>query len=439
MAAATFAEPPQYINYQGRLTDDTGEPITNTSPGVQMTFTIWNDPAASDPTNEEWTSGPIYVSVEDGLFEYQLGTLPSMLFRYYDDLWLGIKVGSDPELSPRTKLVSAAYACHAGTVDDIYVDEVGDAMTGDLLFDYDDNGETDGLFDVESYYSNIELYSDQALTAKLWGWEFGELQLGHNSDGLARADIAAMYNGGKLGLADNTGTGVIFLDGGSTGDNAAIFPEDAVNSIEILDEPGIVHSENISAVVFNKTSMSDIVTISITIPTDGYIFVMGRCTSELWGTTSSNQAYIQIDETAGGLQSGVYVLLGAGSFATATAHEYPVYVDRVYYKSAGTYEFRLEGMMRANANGSGDAYYSTITATFYPTSYASVKTISADYSDHAEAEAVTTIDPFTKAEKTMYEVDLRYYELKAKEAKIKALEAELELRQAEREAARGNR
>ena len=85
---SAVAEVPQYINYQGRLTDDAGEPITNLSPGVVMTFTIWNDIQLSDPANEEWTSGTVYVPVDNGLFNFQLGSLPANLFRDNPDLWL---------------------------------------------------------------------------------------------------------------------------------------------------------------------------------------------------------------------------------------------------------------------------------------------------------------------------------------------------------------
>lgn len=105
---------PQVINYQGWLTDAMGDPIPDGN--YQITFTIWNDESASAPTNELWTSGPQTVSVEGGLLTYQLGSVPPYLPHdiFTDTLcWLGIKVGADPEISPRTKLTSVPYAYHA--------------------------------------------------------------------------------------------------------------------------------------------------------------------------------------------------------------------------------------------------------------------------------------------------------------------------------------
>jgi hypothetical protein len=55
------------------------------------------------------------VQVTDGLFSYLLGSdnlIPDSLANY-DSLWLGVKVGVDPELTPRTRLVSVSYAYKA--------------------------------------------------------------------------------------------------------------------------------------------------------------------------------------------------------------------------------------------------------------------------------------------------------------------------------------
>ena len=49
LMTSALADVPMYFNYQGQLTDDMGEPITNISPGVQMTFTIWFAEFETDP------------------------------------------------------------------------------------------------------------------------------------------------------------------------------------------------------------------------------------------------------------------------------------------------------------------------------------------------------------------------------------------------------
>ena len=58
---------PRTMNYQGRLTDDQGQPVTNT---VSMTFTIYD---AETDGNSKWTEIHPSVSVVDGLFSVVLG------------------------------------------------------------------------------------------------------------------------------------------------------------------------------------------------------------------------------------------------------------------------------------------------------------------------------------------------------------------------------
>lgn len=110
MASLAVAEVPQLINYQGRLTDEHGDPVPDFTYGI--TFTIYD--AATDG-NTLWTSGQQLVPVTNGLFHYQLGSvvqLPDTLFE--DTLrWLGIKVGADPEVTPRTRFKTVPYAYHS--------------------------------------------------------------------------------------------------------------------------------------------------------------------------------------------------------------------------------------------------------------------------------------------------------------------------------------
>ena len=89
--------------YQGRLTDASGTPIDNIVPGLEMTFALYTQKTGSTPVWSEHHTG---VPASDGLFNIYLGSitpLESALFD--DDLWMGIKIGSDPEMTPREKVV----------------------------------------------------------------------------------------------------------------------------------------------------------------------------------------------------------------------------------------------------------------------------------------------------------------------------------------------
>ena len=99
----------QLISYQGMLTDSDGQPIPDTT--IEITFSIYRVSGVM-----EWSSGPQPVHVTDGLFSYILGSnvplpsdaIPSGFARY-----LGIKIGAEAEMVPRTQLVAVPFAYNA--------------------------------------------------------------------------------------------------------------------------------------------------------------------------------------------------------------------------------------------------------------------------------------------------------------------------------------
>jgi hypothetical protein len=106
---------PQAINYQGRLTDASGDPVADGN--YLIKFKIYGSAAGNDSL---WWSGFQTIAVANGLFSYQL-TVPSWpngIFAYDTTRYLGITVGIDPEISPRSRFISNAYsysAVHADT------------------------------------------------------------------------------------------------------------------------------------------------------------------------------------------------------------------------------------------------------------------------------------------------------------------------------------
>ncbi|PKK83907.1 MAG: hypothetical protein CVT49_05640 [candidate division Zixibacteria bacterium HGW-Zixibacteria-1] len=109
------AEVPQFINYQGRLTDPGGDPVAD-GPYL-IKFKIYGSEAGNDSL---WSSGFQAVTVSNGLFSYKLGTsvpLPADIFGPGSDPFLGITIGTDAEVTPRTAITSAAFAWHANSSD----------------------------------------------------------------------------------------------------------------------------------------------------------------------------------------------------------------------------------------------------------------------------------------------------------------------------------
>jgi hypothetical protein len=90
------------INYQGRLTDSASNPLDGT---YTMTFKLYEN--ASGGSALATDTHP--VSVTEGLFSTNIAFGS---WWYFDGraLWLGIQVGTDPEMTPRQELRPVPYA-----------------------------------------------------------------------------------------------------------------------------------------------------------------------------------------------------------------------------------------------------------------------------------------------------------------------------------------
>jgi hypothetical protein len=105
-AGITAATSP-LLQYQGRLADPgSGEPVADGS--YSMTFRLYT--VASGGT-ALWTETKD-VAVQGGLFSTSLGDTVALSQSLFNgqELWLGIKVGSDDEATPRQQILPAAYA-----------------------------------------------------------------------------------------------------------------------------------------------------------------------------------------------------------------------------------------------------------------------------------------------------------------------------------------
>lgn len=100
---------PHMINYQGELTDPNGDPIHD--PNLSMTFTFYDAPVDGNTLFSETQN----VDVNDGLFGLLIGSasgpngIPESVFAG-QDVYLGIQVGTDSEMTPRQRVTSVAFA-----------------------------------------------------------------------------------------------------------------------------------------------------------------------------------------------------------------------------------------------------------------------------------------------------------------------------------------
>jgi len=110
-SSLAYADVPQRINYQGKITTPGGALVDTT---IQMVFSIYNSPTA---VSAFWSETHPAVAVQKGIFSVVLGMMnPLDLDDFYwrDSVYLGVKVGADPEMTPRKQIVSTAYAITDG-------------------------------------------------------------------------------------------------------------------------------------------------------------------------------------------------------------------------------------------------------------------------------------------------------------------------------------
>ncbi|MDD3627652.1 MAG: hypothetical protein PHV06_10065 [bacterium] len=93
---------PKLINYQGILHDSEGEIVEDGS--YQFTFAIYDSTGTSLWTEDQ------NINVSSGLFNVLLGSVNPIDLTFNTDYYLGIKVGSDPEMTPRKRIVSVGYS-----------------------------------------------------------------------------------------------------------------------------------------------------------------------------------------------------------------------------------------------------------------------------------------------------------------------------------------
>lgn len=131
---------PLLFNYQGRLLDDGGNPITGSR---VVTVRMFADSIAGLLLWEETHAS---VAITDGLFDLVVGSVSSMAPELFADpgdapgmshRFLEIQIDAGSTLSPRTRLISAPFAVSSYRV-------AGDIVTdsGSLLVPVPATGET---------------------------------------------------------------------------------------------------------------------------------------------------------------------------------------------------------------------------------------------------------------------------------------------------------
>ena len=135
LTALVYAAIPRVINYQGRLTDKDDNPLTG---NFLVTFRFYDAEKEGQPI---WEEGHI-LSIRNGMFNVLMGSVKPLEMDFNKDLWLGMEVASDGEMTPRIKLASSVYALNAKSIDmisssQLLRNDVDSVMSGSLTLKKD--------------------------------------------------------------------------------------------------------------------------------------------------------------------------------------------------------------------------------------------------------------------------------------------------------------
>jgi len=137
------------LSFQGRLTDSLGNPIYTKT---DVVFKLYNHVDSVDPANLLYTGSCTGVSGitpdQDGVFNAMIGSdcgmeeIPDSVFSENANIYLGITVGTDSEMTPRQQIANVGYAINAETLQGLppgqntsnipYINQDGDLLMAAL-------------------------------------------------------------------------------------------------------------------------------------------------------------------------------------------------------------------------------------------------------------------------------------------------------------------
>lgn len=231
MAVLVFALHPSYshaainpqINFQGKLTNPDGTNVNNGT--VSIVFSIYT--VASGGSNI-WTETQPAVSVTDGIFRVSLGsvtTLPGSVDFNTNSLFLGIKVSTDAEMTPRVQFTASPYAFNS--------DKLGGLSSSGFVQLGPSAVQTEGttnpaLFINKSSTGNMAQFQQSAVDV-FTVTNSGDVTFGQNSahtisvlqegTNAAGNNLSVIAGQGGAGAAANAGGNLIFQGGAGGGTN----------------------------------------------------------------------------------------------------------------------------------------------------------------------------------------------------------------------------
>jgi hypothetical protein len=153
------------LAYQGTLVDAGGDPVDGAR---EMTFRIYNHPTETGALWAEAHTGPNAVPVQNGLFNVTLGSLNPIPDSIWNeaDLYLGVQVDGDPEMTPREAIHLLPPRIEAGSLDAAVLKS--GTMSGDPFHVYGFNFVDEIAFSNRGTGEQTTLDPDQCAVDNAW-------------------------------------------------------------------------------------------------------------------------------------------------------------------------------------------------------------------------------------------------------------------------------
>jgi len=221
------AQVPQLVNYQAILTDAQGNMIN----GVRsVQFSIYDTETGGDALWSETQN----VIVTEGLCNVLLGAVTLIPHSVFSggDKYFSLKIGNDPEMTPRKRLVSVGYAFHANKSDSL-----NEFAAPDFVRSLDGVTPDDGNIDLVAG-SNVTIKPDDknnSITISASGGSAGDdlgnhtatqnIQLnGHYLSGDGGDEGVYITNNGNVGIGTTNPLSMLSV-GGNGSSHSVIFSQ----------------------------------------------------------------------------------------------------------------------------------------------------------------------------------------------------------------------